>query len=88
MFISQETDPHTLSDWSNIKEEIIKHVFSNNEEDQLNATKKIRKLVSSIPNSPIDAIISSGIIPQLVAFLQNTTNYHLQVGIQIIKFSS
>jgi len=74
--------PSTATDWSNINEELLKHLYSINEEDQLKATQKFRKLLSSEPNPPIDAVISTGVIPRFVEFLKNTTNSHLQV----IKF--
>ncbi|XP_060879657.1 importin subunit alpha-7 [Metopolophium dirhodum] len=70
--------PSTVTDWSNINEELLKHLYSINEEDQLKATQKFRKLLSSEPNPPIDAVISTGVIPRFVEFLKNTTNSHLQ----------
>ena len=71
--------PGTAPAWSNINEELLKDLYSTNEEDQLKATQKLRKLLSTEPNPPIDAVISAGVIPRFVEFLKNTTNCYLQV---------
>lgn len=80
--------PSAVTDWSNINEELLKHLYSINEEDQLKATQKFRKLLSSEPNPPIDAVISTGVIPRFVEFLKNTTNSHLQVYNSIFIFNN
>lgn len=39
---------------------------------RLDATSQIRKLLSAVVNPPIDEIIKSGIVPQIVHFLEDT----------------
>jgi len=75
-----------LSDWSCIKNDVIKNLYSIVEEEQLKATQMFKKLMLSIPNLPIYAAISTGIVPQLVKFLKNTTNSLLQVRNRLVFF--
>lgn len=69
----------TSNDWSNTKEELTKRLFSENEKDQLEATKAFRNMLSCEQNSLFEAVISTGVITRLVELLKNTTNGDLQV---------
>jgi len=60
---------------------MIKKIYSNEIEDQLDATTKFRKLLSKERNPPIEEVINSGVIPKFVEFLKSQHSL-LQVYIQ------
>lgn len=79
--------PLDITNGSIINREMITDLYSANEEEQLRAIQKFRKLLSKDPNPPIDDVIQAGIVPRFVEFLQNNSNTMLQVNIFIkLKF--
>lgn len=61
-----------------VKQEMIHQLYSDDEIHQLIATQKFRKLLSRDPNPPIEEVIQKGIVPRLVTFLRNNSNFSLQ----------
>ena len=54
---------------SQLNPEVIQAVFSDDPARQLEATIKLRKLLSKEDNPPIDCIIACGVVPRFVEFL-------------------
>lgn len=64
---------------STVTRKMIEHLFSTDEDEQLTAIQKFRKLLSKDPNPPIEEVIQAGIVPRFVQLLQNGSNPTLQV---------
>lgn len=58
---------------------MVQAIYSPMSDLQLEATQRFRKLLSREPNPPIDEVIQTGIVPRLVQFLNDPSNYTLQV---------
>lgn len=77
--IAAETfaDTETVTEYNSLQA-IVNSAGSDNIEEQLNAVKAARKLLSSDKNPPIDELIRSGILPILVSCLQKHSSAGLQ----------
>ncbi|KAF9022934.1 importin alpha protein [Hymenopellis radicata] len=53
---------------------LMEAVFSNDQERQLDATTKFRKLLSKEKNPPIERVIECGVVPRFVEFLRTGTS--------------
>ncbi|XP_028412948.1 importin subunit alpha-7-like isoform X2 [Dendronephthya gigantea] len=51
---------------------IIEKLYSDVPEQQLLVTQQLRRFLSKEPNPPIEEVISSGVIPRLIEFLQGS----------------
>lgn len=51
--------------------QMVQGVFSENVDDQVQATTKFRKLLSKERNPPIEKVIECGVIPRFVQFLRS-----------------
>ncbi|XP_017116512.1 importin subunit alpha-5-like [Drosophila elegans] len=73
----QTADMH-IDGHPKITNELVQLLYSEHGSDQLNATKKLRKLLSDGPNPPIEEVVRKGLVPQLVSFLRSGSNAALQ----------
>ena len=63
---------------SGVTKELVHDLTNENQQIQLDAAQRITKLLSRDQNPPINEVIQSGIIPQLVQLLENNSFPMLQ----------
>ena len=79
-FLMDKTIERDVSGEVIISTKMIELLYSDNEDDQLIAIRKFRKLLSREPSPPIDQVINTGIMPRFVQLLRNDKNSLLQVS--------
>jgi len=53
---------------------MMQAIYSEDQEMQLQATTKFRKLLSKEKNPPIEQVIAAGVIPRFMEFLRSTNS--------------
>jgi len=76
--VSPEVTSTSLMIQSGFSDDLITALYSDNQELQLVATQKFRKILSKEPNPPIDEVIQTGIVPRFVELLKQEDNGILQ----------
>ncbi|CAK9292458.1 unnamed protein product [Gordionus sp. m RMFG-2023] len=63
---------------SSNKVPILEKIYSDNIQEQLEATQQYRRLLSQEPNPPIEQVINLGIVPRFIQFLDQEDDSMLQ----------